>query len=108
MTALLEEAIEETKSPLSSEQDFVAALLLENIRDTRQWDAQFAGSKDVLEGLFDEATQEYQAGSRQRLTNKNAFPHHLLIPQTAAPVAKRSAPGRVESVPPVEQVTHSR
>ena len=44
------------------EQDFVAALLLANIRDSRQWDAQFAASKDVLEELFDEAMEEYRAG----------------------------------------------
>ncbi len=62
MTTLLEEAIKETKALSSSEQDFVAALLLENIRDTRQWDAQFAGSKDVLEELFDEATEEHKTG----------------------------------------------
>lgn len=62
MTALLEEAIRETTALPESEQDFVAALVLENIRDSRQWDAQFAASKDVLEELFDEAMEEYRAG----------------------------------------------
>lgn len=62
MTALLEHAIEETKVLSDTEQDFIAALLLENIRDTKQWDAQFAASKDVLEELFDEAMEEYQQG----------------------------------------------
>ena len=41
-------------------QDFLAALLLENIRDAQHWDAQFAASKDVLEELFDEAMEEYK------------------------------------------------
>ena len=50
-------------------QNFVAALVIENIQDTRQWDAQFAASKDVLEELFDEAVEEYQAG---RTTPLNA------------------------------------
>lgn len=62
MTALLEEAIRETTGLPEREQDFVAALVLENIRDSRQWDAQFAASKDVLEELFDEAMEEYREG----------------------------------------------
>ncbi len=62
MTALLEEAIRETVSLPETEQDFIASLLLENIRDASQWDAQFAASKDVLEELFDEATEEYKVG----------------------------------------------
>ena len=62
MTALLERAIQETKVLSDTEQDFIAALLLENIQDAKHWDAQFAASKDVLEELFDEATEEYQAG----------------------------------------------
>jgi len=62
MTALLERAIQETYTLSESEQNFVAALLLENIRDTQQWDAQFAASKDILEDLFDEATEDFQAG----------------------------------------------
>ena len=62
MTALLERAIQETKVLSDTEQDFLAALLLDNIRDTQHWDAQFAASKDVLEELFDEATAEHKAG----------------------------------------------
>ncbi len=62
MTALLEHAIQETKVLSDTEQDFIATLLLENIRDAKHWDAQFAASKDVLEELFDEAMEEYQNG----------------------------------------------
>ena len=62
MTALLEEAIRETNSLPNVEQDFLASLLLENIRDTRLWNTQFAASKDVLEEMFDEAMEEYRAG----------------------------------------------
>jgi len=62
MTALLEHAIEETRILSDAEQDFIATLLLENIRDAKHWDAQFAASKDVLEELFDEAMEEYQSG----------------------------------------------
>ena len=62
MTALLERAIQETKVLSDIEQDLLAALLLENIQDTKQWDAQFAASRDVLEELFDEAMEDYQNG----------------------------------------------
>ena len=62
MTALMERAIGEAKALPDTEQDFLAALLLENIRDAQQWDAQFAASKDVLEELFDEAMEEYRQG----------------------------------------------
>ncbi len=62
MTALLEHAIQETKVLSDTEQDFIATLLLENNRDAKHWDAQFAASKDVLEELFDEAMEEYQSG----------------------------------------------
>ena len=62
MTALMERAMDEAKVLPDSEQDFLAALLLENIRDTQGWDAQFAASKDILEELFDEAMEEYQQG----------------------------------------------
>ena len=62
MTALMERAIGEASVLPESEQDFLAALLLENIRDAQHWDAQFAASKDVLEELFDEAMEEYRQG----------------------------------------------
>ena len=62
MTALLEHAIQETQSLSDTEQNFLASVLLENIRDAQHWDAQFAASQDVLEELFDEAAAEYQSG----------------------------------------------
>ena len=68
MTALLEKAIQETQTLSEAEQDFVAALLIENIQDTRQWDAQFAASRDLLEEMYDEAMEAYQAGRTTALT----------------------------------------
>ncbi len=62
MTALLEHAIQETKVLSDTKQDFLAELLLENIRDAQHWEAQFSASKDVLEELFDEAMEDYQKG----------------------------------------------
>ena len=63
MTALLERAIQETQALSETEQDFLAEMLLENIRDAQHWDIQFAGSKDVLEELFDEAMAEPSTGT---------------------------------------------
>ena len=68
MTALLEKAIQETQTLSEAEQDFVAALLIENIQDARQWDTQFAASQDVLEEMYDEAMEAYQAGRTTPLT----------------------------------------
>ena len=68
MMGLMERAIQEITELSESEQDFLATLLLENIRDTKQWEEQFASSKDVLEDLFDEAMEEYHAG-RTTLVN---------------------------------------
>ena len=68
MMVLMERAIQEITGLSESEQDFLATLLLENIRDTKQWEEQFASSKDVLEDLFDEAMEEYHAG-RTTLVN---------------------------------------
>lgn len=62
MTALLEKAIKETKKLSDEDQDFVASLVLETLRDTARWNAKFARSKDVLEELYDEAMEEYAAG----------------------------------------------
>ena len=62
MTALMEKAIKETAKLSDEEQDLVASLVLDTIRDTRRWDAQFARTKDVLEELYDEAMEEYNAG----------------------------------------------
>ena len=69
MTVLLEQAIQETQVLADDTQNFLAALLLENIRDARQWDAQFAASKDVLEELFDEAMEDYQKGRTTALNS---------------------------------------
>ena len=69
MTVLMERAIRETTELSESEQDFLATLLLENIQDAKQWEEQFASSRDVLEELFDEAMEEYHAG---RTTPVNA------------------------------------
>jgi hypothetical protein len=46
MTKLLEEAIERVKQLEASEQDAIAAIILEEIADDERWDAAFARSHD--------------------------------------------------------------
>ena len=80
MTALLEEAFQQTQTLPDDAQDWLAALLLENLRDARQWDAQFAASPDVLEELFDEADADYRAGTHhptECLTPEPCMRSHL-------------------------------
>ncbi len=48
MTQRLEQAIGEARKLPESEQDVIAALILEEIADDRQWDAAFANSQDQL------------------------------------------------------------
>lgn len=51
MTQLLEQAIGEARKLSESEQDAIAALILEEIADDRRWDAAFANSQDQLSKL---------------------------------------------------------
>lgn len=62
MTTLLTEAVKQTEALPEIKQDFWVALLLANIRDTQEWDAQFAASLDVLEEMYDEAIADDKAG----------------------------------------------
>ena len=51
MTQLLEQAIGEARKLPASEQDAIAALILEELADERRWDEAFAGSQDQLSAL---------------------------------------------------------
>jgi len=62
MTALLEKAIQQVSRLSEREQEAVAALILDEISSELRWDAQFAGSQDVLARLADEALAEFDAG----------------------------------------------
>ncbi len=67
MTKLLEEAIERVKQLEASEQDAIAAIILEEIADEERWDAAFAGSQDGLAKLASQAMEEYRAGQTEEL-----------------------------------------
>jgi hypothetical protein len=67
MTDLLERAITRLQALPDSEQDAIAAMILEAIEDERYWDEAFARSPDVLAKLAASAMAEYHAGKTQAL-----------------------------------------
>ncbi|MCL0074381.1 hypothetical protein M1O50_05920 [Dehalococcoidia bacterium] len=62
MTKLLERAVEKTKKLPDSEQDAIAALILEELEDEMRWEKAFARSQDALAKLAQEAMAEHRAG----------------------------------------------
>lgn len=67
MTDLLERVIARLKTLPASEQDAIAAMILEELEDEVRWDATFAKSQDILAKLAAEAMAEYRAGKTQAL-----------------------------------------
>lgn len=67
MTQLLEKAISEVAKLPASEQDAVAALVLEELASERRWSSSFAKSQDILVNLAEEALAEYAAGKTKPL-----------------------------------------
>lgn len=62
MTDLLEKAIAQLKGLADDKQDAIALLILEELEDEAKWDASFASSQTLLEGMAAEAMAEYRAG----------------------------------------------
>ena len=67
MTKLLEKALEEVAKLPASEQDAVAAILLEELASGQRWAASFAKSQDRLAKLAEQAIAEYTAGRTKPL-----------------------------------------
>ncbi|WP_310484506.1 hypothetical protein [Chamaesiphon sp. VAR_48_metabat_403] len=67
MTELLEQAIAKLKTRSISEQDSIAALILEELEDDNRWDESFSRSPDLLAKLAAEAMAEHRAGKTQEL-----------------------------------------
>ncbi len=67
MTKLLEKAMQEAAKLPESEQDAVAAILLEELASDRRWSDAFAKSQDQLAKLAEEAVAEYKAGRTKPL-----------------------------------------
>ena len=62
MTQLLEQAIAEVKKLVPSEQDAIAALILDEIADEQLWDRAFARSQDQLSRLAAKVREDINAG----------------------------------------------
>lgn len=67
MTRLLEKALGEVAKLPASEQDAVAALVLEELASEKRWSESFAKSQDTLAKLAEEALSEHAAGRTKPL-----------------------------------------
>ncbi len=67
MTLLLEKALNEVAKLPASDQDAVAAILLEELASERRWSESFAKSQDSLAKLAEQALAEYAAGRTKPL-----------------------------------------
>ena len=78
MTRLLEKAIEQIAKLPESEQDAVAAVLLEELASAGRWADALAGSQEKLARLAQEALAEYEAG-RTSLSRGSAVIDHRTL-----------------------------
>jgi hypothetical protein len=62
MTQLLKDAIEQVQKLTSDEQDTIAAIILDEISDERQWDEAFARSQDQLAKLAEKVRADIRSG----------------------------------------------
>ncbi len=67
MTQLLEKAVEEISQLSRTEQDSIAAVILEEISDEKKWKESFLVSHKGLELLAKGALVEYQSGRTKPL-----------------------------------------
>jgi len=67
MTKLLEQAIAKVMQLPETEQDAIAAFILEELEDEARWDRAFSQSQNMLAKLAAEALAEDQAGKTQEL-----------------------------------------
>ncbi|MBI3631143.1 MAG: hypothetical protein HY221_02295 [Candidatus Sungbacteria bacterium] len=62
MTELLERAVKKVNTLTDSEQNAIAALILEEIADEVRWDRTFANTQDALAKMAADAMAEDHAG----------------------------------------------
>jgi hypothetical protein len=67
MTKLLEKAIQHIQKLPDSEQDAVAAIVLEEIASEEKWTQSFGKTQEHLAKLAEEALAEYKAGRTKPL-----------------------------------------
>ena len=62
MTALLEQAMREVQQLPDSDQDAIAARILDEIHDDRLWHSRFAETAPALQQLADHAWAQHESG----------------------------------------------
>ena len=62
MTQLLEKALSQVAKLPASEQDAVAAIVIEELASEQRWSESFAKSQDLLAKLGDKALADHAAG----------------------------------------------
>lgn len=67
MTKLLEKALSQVAKLPATEQDAVAAIVIEELASERRWSQSYAKSQDLLARLSEEALAEYAAGRTKPL-----------------------------------------
>lgn len=67
MTKLLERAFEQVSKLPASDQDAVAAIVLEELASEQRWSESFAKSQGALAKLAEQALAEYDAGKTKPL-----------------------------------------
>ena len=67
MTQLLEEAIAKVNDLAPADQDAIAAMILEELKDEQRWAASFAKSQDALARLAEKVRDEIAAGRTREM-----------------------------------------
>ena len=69
MTEKLPQAIVQAENSPASEQQALAAILIEEMASARRWTLSFAQSADILESLAADALAEFRAGRTKPLAS---------------------------------------
>jgi hypothetical protein len=67
MSRLLERALVEVYKLSESEQDSIAAVILDELADDQHWDEEFAQSQDELAKMADKARKDIKAGRVRKI-----------------------------------------
>jgi hypothetical protein len=69
VTTMLEKAISEIQKLSASDQDTIAAVILEELADEQRWDEAFAKSPDQLARIAKKVKDDIQAGRIRKVTS---------------------------------------
>ena len=67
MTKLLDKALAEVQKLPEPDQDAIAAIILDELTDERQWDEAFSRSQEQLGRLADRVRQDISAGKVRKM-----------------------------------------